>query len=176
MYFSRFTQKSKKVIELSLKCARRLGYNRVDSEHLLLGLSKEGSGVASKVLLTLGITPKYIEDKIIDKKGIIPITPIDLTLSNRSEEILEISGIFADKFKSEYIDTEYILLGILQQGEGIAVDILKEAGIEDRYIVELIIDIVGLDSITTNQESKSNYPSEIQASSKLLEKYGKNLT
>ena len=173
MYFSRFTQKSKKVIELSLKCARRLGHNRVDSEHLLLGLSKEGSGVASKVLLTLGITPKYIEDKIIDKKG---ITPIDLTLSNRSEEILEISGIFADKFKSEYIDTEYILLGILQQGEGIAVDILKEAGIEDRYIVELIIDIVGLDSITTNQESKSNYPSEIQASSKLLEKYGKNLT
>ena len=135
MYFSRFTQKSKKVIELSLKCARRLGHNRVDSEHLLLGLSKEGSGVASKVLLTLGITPKYIEDKIIDKKGIIPITPIDLTLSNRSEEILEISGIFADKFKSEYIDTEYILLGILQQGEGIAVDILKEAGIEDRYIV-----------------------------------------
>ena len=132
MYFSRFTQKSKKVIELSLKCARRLGHNRVDSEHLLLGLSKEGSGVASKVLLTLGITPKYIEDKIIDKKGIIPITPIDLTLSNRSEEILEISGIFADKFKSEYIDTEYILLGILQQGEGIAVDILKEAGIEDR--------------------------------------------
>ena len=176
MYFSRFTQKSKKVIELSLKCARRLGHNRVDSEHLLLGLSKECSGVASKVLLTLGITPKYIEDKIIDKKGIIPITPIDLTLSNRSEEILEISGIFADKFKSEYIDTEYILLGILQQGEGIAVDILKEAGIEDRYIVELIIDIVGLDSITTNQESKSNYPSEIQASSKLLEKYGKNLT
>ena len=176
MYFSRFTQKSKKVIELSLKCARRLGHNRVDSEHLLLGLSKEGSGVASKVLLTLGITPKYIEDKIIDKKGIIPITPIDLTLSNRSEEILEISGIFADKFKSEYIDTEYILLGILQQGECIAVDILKEAGIEDRYIVELIIDIVGLDSITTNQESKSNYPSEIQASSKLLEKYGKNLT
>ena len=176
MYFSRFTQKSKKVIELSLKCARRLGHNRVDSEHLLLGLSKEGSGVASKLLLTLGITPKYIEDKIIDKKGIIPITPIDLTLSNRSEEILEISGIFADKFKSEYIDTEYILLGILQQGEGIAVDILKEAGIEDRYIVELIIDIVGLDSITTNQESKSNYPSEIQASSKLLEKYGKNLT
>ena len=68
MYFSRFTQKSKKVIELSLKCARRLGHNRVDSEHLLLGLSKEGSGVASKVLLTLGITPKYIEDKIIDKK------------------------------------------------------------------------------------------------------------
>ena len=74
MYFSRFTQKSKKVIELSLECAREFGHNRVDSEHLLLGLSKEGDGVASRVLLKLGITPKYIEGKIIEKKGIIPIT------------------------------------------------------------------------------------------------------
>ena len=176
MYFSRFTQKSKKVIELSLECAREFGHNRVDSEHLLLGLSKEGDGVASRVLLKLGITPKYIEGKIIEKKGIIPIMPIDLVLSPRSEEILEISGIFADKFKSEYIETEHILLGILQQGETLAVDILKEAGIDDKSIVELIIDTVGLDSVTTNKESKPNYPTRTQTSSKILDKYGKNLT
>ena len=176
MYFSRFTQKSKKVIELSLECAREFGHNRVDSEHLLLGLSKEGDGVASRVLLKLGITPKYIEGKIIEKKGIIPIMPIDLVLSPRSEEILEISGIFADKFKSEYIETEHILLGILQQGENLAVNILKEAGIDDKSIVELIIDTVGLDSVTTNKESKSNYPTRTQTSSKILDKYGKNLT
>lgn len=176
MYFSRFTQKSKKVIELSLECAREFGHNRVDSEHLLLGLSKEGDGVASRVLLKLGITPKYIEGKIIEKKGIIPIMPIDLVLSPRSEEILEISGIFADKFESEYIETEHILLGILQQGENLAVNILKEAGIDDKSIVELIIDTVGLDSVTTNKESKPNYPTRTQTSSKILDKYGKNLT
>lgn len=176
MYFSRFTQKSKKVIELSLECAREFGHNRVDSEHLLLGLSKEGDGVASRVLLKLGITPKYIEGKIIEKKGIIPIMPIDLVLSPRSEEILEISGIFADKFKSEYIETEHILLGILQHGENLAVNILKEAGIDDKSIVELIIDTVGLDSVTTNKESKPNYPTRTQTSSKILDKYGKNLT
>ena len=176
MYFSRFTQKSKKVIELSLECAREFGHNRVDSEHLLLGLSKEGDGVASRVLLKLGITPKYIEGKIIEKKGIIPIMPIDLVLSPRCEEILEISGIFADKFKSEYIETEHILLGILQQGENLAVNILKEAGIDDKSIVELIIDTVGLDSVTTNKESKPNYPTRTQTSLKILDKYGKNLT
>ena len=176
MYFSRFTQKSKKVIEISLECAREFGHNRVDSEHLLLGLSKEGDGVASRVLLKLGITPKYIEGKIIEKKGIIPIMPIDLVLSPRSEEILEISGIFADKFKSEYIETEHILLGILQQGENLAVNILKEAGIDDKSIVELIIDTVGLDSVTTNKENKPNYPTRTQTSSKILDKYGKNLT
>ena len=102
--------------------------------------------------------------------------PIDLVLSPRSEEILEISGIFADKFKSEYIETEHILLGILQQGENLAVNILKEAGIDDRSIVELIIDTVGLDSVTTNKENKPNYPTRTQTSSKILDKYGKNLT
>lgn len=176
MYFSRFTQKSKRVIELSLECAREFGHNRVDSEHLLLGLSKEGEGVAARVLLKLGMTPKYIEGKIIEKKGIIPIAPIDLVLSSRNEEILEISGIFADKFKSEYIETEHILLGILQQGEGVAVDILKEASIDEKTIVELIIDTVGLDRITANKESKPHYPTKTQVSSKILDKYGKNLT
>lgn len=176
MYFSRFTQKSKRVIELSLECAREFGHNRVDSEHLLLGLSKEGEGVAARVLLKLGMTPKYIEGKIIEKKGIIPIAPIDLVLSSRNEEILEISGIFADKFKSEYIETEHILLGILQQGEGVAVDILKEAAIDEKTIVELIVDTVGLDRITANKESKSHYPTKTQVSSKILDKYGKNLT
>ena len=63
MYFNRFTQKSKKVIEISLEYARELGHNKVGSEHLLLGLAKEGEGVAAKVLLKLGITPKYIGDK-----------------------------------------------------------------------------------------------------------------
>jgi len=176
MYFSRFTQKSKKVIELSLECARMLGHNKVDSEHLLLGLSKEGEGVAAIVLSKLGITPKYIEQKIIDKKG-SEITELkDIALSSISEEILEFSGIFADKFKSEYIETEHILLGILQRGEGIAVDILKEAGVEDKYIVELIIDIVGLDNIVSNKPSNSNYLAKTQTSSKVLDKYGKNLT
>ncbi|WP_286315980.1 ATP-dependent Clp protease ATP-binding subunit [Romboutsia ilealis] len=176
MYFSRFTQKSKKVIELSLECAREFGHSRVDSEHLLLGLSKEGEGVAARVLIKLGMTPKYIEGKIIEKKGIIPIAPIDLVLSSRNEEILEISGIFADKFKSEYIETEHILLGILQQGEGVAVDILKEAAIDEKSIVELIIDTVELDRIAANKESKPQYPTKAQMSSKILDKYGKNLT
>jgi len=176
MYFSRFTQKSKKVIELSLECARMLGHNKVDSEHLLLGLSKEGEGVAAIVLSKLGITPKYIEQKIIEKKGSEFTELKDIALSAISEEILEFSGIFADKFRSEYIETEHILLGILQRGEGIAVDILKEAGVEDKYIVELIIDIVGLDNIVSNKPSNSNYLAKTQTSSKVLDKYGKNLT
>ena len=143
---------------------------------MLLGLAKESDGIAARVLSKLGITPNYIEEKIICKKGITPIESSDISLSYMSKEILEFSGVFSDKFKSEYIDTEHILLGILQKGEGIAIDILKEAGIEDKHIVELIIDIVGLDNIVSNKSSNSRYPAKAQSSSKILDKYGKNLT
>ena len=106
---------------MSIESAREFGHNKVDSEHLLLGLAKESDGVAAKVLLKLGITANYIEEKIIYKKGILPIETSDTTLSYVSKEILEFSGVFSDKFKSEYIDTEHIFLGILQKGEGMAI-------------------------------------------------------
>ena len=176
MYFSRFTRESKRVIEISLECARLLGHNIVDSEHLLLGLSKEGEDIAAKVLLKLGITPKYIEEKIIEIKGSNPIDPSEIILSTRSEEILEMSGIFADKFKSEYIETEHILLGILQQGNGLAVDILNKASVDEKLIVKLIIDMVGFENMTSNKEKKSNCLSKNQTYLKVLDKYGKNLT
>ncbi|WP_296645807.1 ATP-dependent Clp protease ATP-binding subunit [Romboutsia sp. 13368] len=176
MYFSRFTQKSKKAIELSLECAKAFGDNIVDSEYLLLGLLKEGDGIAARVLIKLGITAKDIEEKIIELKGKKSTELNDVQLSSRSEEILAISGIFADKFKSEYIETEHILLGILQQGEGIAIDILNEADIDYKSIVELIIDMVGLENMKSSKSTQSNYPVKTQTSSKLLDKYGKNLT
>ena len=176
MYFSRFTQKSKKVIELSLECAKSFGDNIVDSEHLLLALLKEGDGIAAKVLIKLGITAKDVEDRIIELRGEKPTQLTDVQLSSTSEDILAISGIFADKFKSEYIETEHILLGILQQGEGMAVDILNEAEIEYKSIVELIIDMVGLENMKSSKSTQSNYPVKTQTTSKLLDKYGKNLT
>ena len=86
MYFSRFTQKSKKVIEISLECARAFGHNIVDSEHLLLALLKEGEGIAAKVLINLGITAKDIEDKIIELRGEEPTQLNDIQLSSTSEE------------------------------------------------------------------------------------------
>ena len=176
MYFNRFTQRSKKALEISLECAREFGHNEVDSEHILLGLSKEEEGIAAKVLINLGITSKDIEDKIIEIKGKNPISLDNIKLSSTSEAILDISGIFADKFKSEYIETEHILLGILQIGEGISIDILNKVKIDYKSIVEMIIDMVGLEKMTSTKTQASNYPTKTQTSSKLLDKYGKNLT
>ena len=177
MYFNRFTQRAKKAIDLSLDSAQNLGHKVVGSEHILLGLIKEKEGIAAKVLLKAGLTADLIEKKIIEIDGKGNKLTDDITLSARSKQILELSGMFANKLKTNYIDTEHILLAIVQEGEGIGIKILNAEGIDERTIVQLIIDMMGLDEYITKQESEPKYSSKPkEASTKLLDKYGRNLT
>ncbi len=176
MYFNRFSESAKNAIDLSIGSAQNFGHKIVDSEHLLLGITKEKEGIASKVLSKLGINEQYLEDRIIEIEGKKDNKTTDVILSQRSEQILELSAMFAEKLKSNYIGTEHILLAIIQEGEGFAVKILKYSGIDERVIVKLIVDMIGLDDISVDKEDKNSYPAKANATSKILDKYGKNLT
>ncbi|MDK2564879.1 ATP-dependent Clp protease ATP-binding subunit [Romboutsia sedimentorum] len=177
MYFNRFTQKAKKAIDLSLESAQKLGHKIVGSEHILLGLLKEKEGIASKVLTNLGLTEDVLEEKIIEIKGKADLPVADITLSPRCKQILELSGMFANKLKNNYIGTEHILLAIVQEGEGIGIKILQAQGIDEKDIVQLIIDMMGLDEYSVQQEQEITRSNKVQeASTKLLDKYGRNLT
>ena len=177
MYFNRFTQRAKKAIDLSLESAQKLGHKVVGSEHILLGLIKEKEGIAAKVLIKLGLTEELLETKIIEIEGKADAPIADITLSPRSKQILELSGMFANKLKINYIGTEHILLAIVQEGEGIGIKILNAEGIDERTIVQLIIDMMGLDEYSVQQENEVKYSNKVQeVSSKLLDKYGRNLT
>lgn len=181
MYFNRFTDRAKKVIDLSLESAQSLGHKVVGSEHILLGLVREKEGIAAKVLLKLGISEKYIEEKIIEIEGRTDTLSLDIVLSPRSKQILELSGMFANKLRTNYIGTEHILLAIVQEGEGIGVTILKNAGIDEKTVVQLIIDMIGLEEYSATQENDSNSKAKLQTqsqsqNSKILDKYGRNLT
>ena len=177
MYFNRFTQKAKKAIDLSLESAQKLGHRVVGSEHILLGLLKEKEGIASKVLTNLGLTEDVLEEKIIEIKGKADLPVADITLSPRCKQILELSGMFANKLKNNYIGTEHILLAIVQEGEGIGIKILQAQGIDEKDIVQLIIDMMGLDEYSVQQEQEITRSNKVQeASTKLLDKYGRNLT
>ena len=177
MYFNRFTQRAKKAIDLSLESAQKLGHKVVGSEHILLGLIKEKEGIAAKVLIKLGLTEELLETKIIEIEGKADAPIADITLSPRSKQILELSGMFANKLKINYIGTEHILLAIVQEGEGIGIKILNAEGIDERTIVQLIIDMMGLDQYSVQQENEVKYSNKVQeVSSKLLDKYGRNLT
>ena len=101
-----------------------------------------------------------------------------MTLSPRSKQILELSGAFANKLKTNYIGTEHILLALAQEGEGLGMRILASLNIDSRDIAESIIEMMGIDnySIEPQKSNKSVATSENSTSSKLLDKYGRNLT
>ena len=177
MYFNRFTQRAKAAIDLGVDSAKMLGHKVVGSEHILLGLLKEQEGIAAKVLTKLGVTEEYLESKIIELEGKNEIISEDVTLSPRAKQILELSGMFANKLKTNYIGTEHILLAIAQEGEGIGIKILNYSGINQRDIVQLIIEMMGIESYTVQVSNESSFTSNQEvASSKLLDKYGRNLT
>ena len=177
MYFNRFTQRAKTAIDLGVESAKSFGHKIVGTEHLLLGLLKEKDGIAAKVLNKLGVTEDVLENKIIEIEGKNDRTTTEVTLSPRSKQILELSGAFANKLKTNYIGTEHILLSLAQEGEGLGMRILASLNIDSRDIAESIIDMMGIDnySIEPKKMSKANSTSE-SASSKLLDKYGRNLT
>lgn len=187
MYLNRFTQRARKAIDLSLSSAKELGNSVAGSEHILLGLIKEKEGIAFKVLTKIGLTEEYTQDKIVEINGSSSITPENITLSQRSKKILELAGIFANKLKTDYIGTEHILLAMIQEGEGQGIKILKNAGIDSKLVVQFIIDMIGLEVYSQDNFSKESYSRdsyytniepEIKSrpTSKLLDKYGVNLT
>lgn len=177
MYFNRFTQRAKTAIDLGVESAKTFGHKIVGTEHLLLGLLKEKDGIAAKVLNKLGVTEDILENKIIEIEGKNDAITTEVTLSPRSKQILELSGAFANKLKTNYIGTEHILLALAQEGEGLGMRILASLNIDSRDIAESIIDMMGIDnySIEPKVANKKSVTSE-STSSKLLDKYGRNLT
>ncbi|WP_455538778.1 ATP-dependent Clp protease ATP-binding subunit [Terrisporobacter sp.] len=179
MYFNRFTQRAKTAIDLGVDSAKSFGHKIVGTEHLLLGLLKENDGIAAKVLNKLGVKEEILENKIIEIEGKNDTIISDVTLSPRSKQILELSGAFANKLKTNYIGTEHILLALAQEGEGLAMRILASMNIDARDIAESIIDMMGIDNyaIEPKKVGKSTgQPYSDSTSSKLLDKYGRNLT
>ena len=121
-----FTNRAKKAIELADELAVELGHNYVGTEHILYGLAKEGSGVASKVLQNQGIEPDIVIDKIVELVGHeAPITET-LGFTPRTKRVIENAFIEARKLGYNYIGTEHILIGILREADSIAARILLE--------------------------------------------------
>ena len=123
----KFTSRAKEAIEIAQEEAISLGHNYVGSEHILYGLAKEGAGVASKVLANQNVKPEEIENKIIEMIGKEIVTSNEtLGFTPRSKRVIENSFIEAKKLGYDYIGTEHLLMGILREGDSIAVRILIE--------------------------------------------------
>ena len=124
--FERFTQPSRRVVVLAQEEARMLDHNYIGTEHLLLGLIHEGEGVAARAVLSLGLTLEMVRDQVTDMIGRGQTTPAGhMPFTPRAKKVLELSLREALSLKSEYIDTEHILLGLVREGEGVGAQILE---------------------------------------------------
>ena len=173
----KFTTRAKKAIEIAQDEAISLGHNYIGTEHILYGLVKEGVGVASKVLANQNIQIEDIENKIIEMIGKEVITGQGtLGFTPRSKRVIENSFIEAKKLGYDYIGTEHLLMGILREGDCIAVRILIELDVNLPKLYNEIVNIINEaeDVNPNNVNIKSNKNSF--NSTPTLNQFGEDLT
>ena len=128
--FNRFTERARKVLSLAQEEAQRFQHNYIGTEHILLGLIREGEGVGAKVLRNLGVDLQRAHDSvefIIGRGDRIVLGEIGLT--PRAKKVIEYAVDEARRLNHHYIGTEHLLLGLLREGEGIAAGVLESLGV-----------------------------------------------
>eukprot|EP00793_Prasinoderma_coloniale_P001956 PRCOL_00002464-RA len=142
--FERFTEKAIKVVMLAQEEARRLGHNFVGTEQLLLGLVGEGTGIAAKVLKSMGVNLKEARvevEKIIGRGS--GFVAVEIPFTPRAKRVLELSLEEARQLGHSYIGTEHLLLGLLREGEGVAARVLEGLGVDLGKIRTQVVRMVG---------------------------------
>ncbi len=153
MLFNRFTERAQKVLTLAHEEAVRLGHPGVGTEHILLGLVKEGEGIAAKALLSLGVTGEKIQREVEKIIGRGPGNTTGTTYTPRAKKVIELSMDEARKLGHNYIGTEHILLGLIREGEGIAARVLGNLGINLSKARQTVLQLLGADSPEANSEA-----------------------
>jgi ATP-dependent Clp protease ATP-binding subunit ClpC len=150
--FERFTDRARSVVVLAQEEASMLRHNYIGTEHILLGLIRDGDGVAAKVLQALGISLEAVRQQVKEiigqgkeevKSGHIPFTP-------RAKKVLELSLREALQLGHNYIGTEHILLGLIHEGQGVAAQVLVKLG-ADLSVVRMQVIQEQADNPTTEE-------------------------
>lgn len=157
--FERFTDRARRVLVYAQEEARELDHAFIDTEHILLGLIREGEGVAAKALDSLGVKYRVVREKV---KGLVEPTtnasPGSPPFTPGAKKVLELSLREALQLHHSYIGTEHMLLGLVRHGEGVAVQILNELDID---YAKVHIQVVQLMSSHGNSEVV-DHPREMQ--------------
>jgi ATP-dependent Clp protease ATP-binding subunit ClpA len=143
--FDRFNDRAKRVFALAQDEAVRFNHNYIGTEHILLGLIREGEGVAARVLDSLGVDLVKVRKAVefIIGRGDTTTTPSEITLSPRTKKVIELASDEARKLGHSHVGTEHILLGIVREGEGIASGVLESLGLSLEKVRHLVIATLG---------------------------------
>lgn len=156
--FGRFTERAQKVLALAQQEAIRLGHSNIGTEHILLGLIREGDGIAAKALQALGLEGKQIQEEVekLIGTGNQPMKAIHYT--PRAKKVVELSQDEARKLSHPYVGTEHILLGLIREGEGVAARVLHNLDVSLNKARQQVMQLLG------SSDSKATHPGLGQSS------------
>ena len=174
----KFTNRAEKAIEIANEIANDFGHNYIGTEHLLYGLAKEGAGVASKVLENQNISPEKIEEEIEDLIGSVPKMQQDSTIgfTPRTKRVIENAFREARKLGSEFIGTEHLLIGIMLEGDSIAVRIMMDLDVNPQKLYNEIVKVINEDEQIENAKSNDKKNIGSYNSTNTLNQFGTDLT
>ena len=176
---SNFSNRVQEVIRLSREEAIRLGHDYIGTEHLLLGIIREGEGIAIKIFNTLGIdtqkVKKTVEETVRQSGGTLTVGNIPLT--KQAEKVLKITYLEAKLFKSDVIGTEHLLLSVLREDDNLAAQILNQFNMNYEVVKNELLNI--LSGKATSGQPAAKAPSERKAErskTPVLDNFGRDLT
>ena len=184
--YERFTDRARKVMQLANQEAQRFNHEYIGTDHVLLGLVKEGSGVAANVLKNLDVDLRKIRlevEKLV-QSGPEMVTMGKLPQTPRAKKVLEYSMEEARSLNHNYVGTEHILLGLLREQEGVAAQVLMNLGMKLEDVREEVLNLLGHGLENGEQDERSRHDSGSSESSgkssksktPALDSFGRDLT
>jgi ATP-dependent Clp protease ATP-binding subunit ClpC len=179
--YEKLTEKAQKVFKYARQEAQRMGHQYIGTEHLLLGLVREGTGVAATVLQRLNVDPKKVRlevERIVKSGTDVISTGREFTLAPRAKKAFEYAFEEAKRLGQNYIGTEHLLLGLLREEEGIAAQVLLNLGVELEEVQEAVMELLGPEA--GDEETEEGEPRAAAPTSKsktpALDSFGRDLT
>jgi len=178
--FDRFTDRARKVMGLARQEAQRFNHDYIGTEHILLGLIQEGSGVAADVLKNLDVDPKRIRQEIekLVSHGTTMVTMGQLPFTPRAKKVLELALEEASNLGHNYIGTEHLLLGLIREQEGIAAQVLQNLNVRLEDVREEVLELLGAEvsGQETEEEAEPAQQQNTKSKTPALDAFGRDLT
>ncbi len=182
--FERFTDRARKVMALANQEAQRFNHEYIGTEHILLGLVKEGSGVGANVLKNLGVDLRKVRlevEKLV-KSGPDIVTMGKLPQTPRAKKVIEFAIEEARNLNHNYVGTEHLLLGLLREHDGVAAQVLMNLGLKLEEVREEVLNLLGAGVEPQEQDGGepssvgSSAPSKGKSKTPALDSFGRDLT
>ncbi len=171
-----FTGRASKVLDIAKEFSKENNYSFIGTEHILYGLVEEGEGLASKILVSQGLTAEYVKQEIITIDGVMNTIEGEIDFTPRAKRIIENSARESKRLGQNYVGTEHILLSLMREIDSVAVRILIDADIDPQKVFTDLLRLLSEDAPLNNYVENGSLKNSNINNTPTLNQYGKDLT